>query len=120
MRALFLVVMCALPPSVSAECVRYEPLPEGKPLGFDGPGSWGELQDTVTLDCLSYVGSIERNGEEYVLIEDEQGKVHELRNGDYMGENTGFIVEIGADVIYVLQLVKRNDDWRPLLVRFPK
>jgi hypothetical protein len=120
MRALFLVVMCALPPSVSAECVRYEPPPEGKPLGFDGPGSWGELQDTVTLDCLRYVGSIERDGEEYVLIEDEQGKVHELRNGDHMGENTGFIVEIGADEIYVLQLVKRNDDWRPLLVRFPK
>ena len=120
MRALFLAAICALSYSASAECVRYQPPPEGKPPDFDGPGSWGKLQDTVTLDCLRYVGSIERNGEEYVLIEDERGDIHELRNGDYMGENSGFIVEIGPDVIYVLQLVNRNDDWRPLLVRFPK
>ena len=104
----------------SAECVRYQrPLP-GAPIDPDGPGSWGELQDTVTLDCLKYVGSTMRQGKEIVLIRDERGKVYELRVGDFMGENTGRIVKIDATTIYLLQLVLRNGEWEKLMVTFPK
>jgi type IV pilus assembly protein PilP len=104
----------------SAECVRYQRPPPGAPIDLDGPGSWGELQDTVTLDCLKYVGSTMKQGRENVLIRDERGKVHQLQVGSFMGENTGRIVEIDATVIYLLQIVQRNDGWEELVVKFPK
>jgi hypothetical protein len=37
-----------------------------------------------------------------------------------MGENTGVIVRIDADAIYVEQMVNRNGGWQPLTVSFPK
>jgi len=112
--------MFAFSCTVAAECVRYKPPPEGTPPDFDGPGSWGELQDTVTLDCLRYVGSVERNGNEHVLIRDERGKIHELQPGSFMGENTGRIVKIDPDTIYVEQIVLRDGEWQPVIVKFPK
>lgn len=81
MRLLISIVTCALSYTVAAECVRYVPPPEGMPADFDGAGSWGELQDTVTLDCLRYVGSFEREGIEHVRIQDERGKIHESQLG---------------------------------------
>jgi Tfp pilus assembly protein PilP len=120
MRPLVLFAMCALSYSVAAECVRYKPPPKGAPADFDGPGAWGELQDTVTLDCLRYVGSIERNGSERVQTLDERGKVQALQVDSFMGENTGVIVRIDADAIYVEQIVNRNGEWQPLTVSFAK
>jgi Tfp pilus assembly protein PilP len=87
---------------------------------FDGPGSFGELQDTVTLDCLSYVGSIQKDSHELVLIRDERGVVHRLRVGDYMGENTGVIARIDRDAIYIEQRISRNGEVETVTVRFPK
>ncbi len=104
-------------PVASAECVRYQPPPRPE---MDGPGSWGELQDTVTLDCLKYVGSIMRQGEETVLIRDERGRVHQLRVGSYMGENTGSIVKIDATARYISQWFERNGGYEELIVKFPK
>lgn len=113
-------LMLASPPMVAAECVRYQPPPPGTPPELDGPGSFGELQDTVTLACLKYVGSSIKRGVEYVKIQDDLGKVHELKVGDYMGENTGLIVKIDRDAIHLRQMVKRGEDWEPLAVKFPK
>lgn len=103
-----------------AECVRYQRPTPALPIDPDGPGSWGQLQDTVTLDCLKYVGSTMRQGKEIVFIRDELGKVHDLQVGDFMGENTGRIVKIDATAIYLLQLVLRNGEWEKLMVTFPK
>ena len=87
---------------------------------FDGPGSFGELHGTVTLDCLKYVGSNQKNGIELVLIKDERGKVHVLRRGSYMGENAGVISRIDPDAIYINQIIDRNGQWEEVIVRFPK
>ena len=74
----------------------------------------------MTLDCLRYVGSVERKGKEQVLIRDERGRIYELKLGSFMGENTGRIVKIDADTIYVEQLVRRGDEWQSVIVKFPK
>ena len=100
-----------------AECVHYRPPPVPDP---DGPGSWGELQDTLTLDCLKYVGSITVQGEENVLIRDDRGKVHQLKVGDFMGENTGQIIEIDDTAIYLSQAVAQDGAWVEVIVKFPK
>ena len=77
----------------------------------DGPGAFGELQDTLTLGCLKYVGSVQKTGKEHLLIEDDKGKVHVLGIGHYMGENSGMIAKIDAVYIYVRQIVNRHPDW---------
>jgi hypothetical protein len=112
--------LLTLAPLVAAECVRYQPPPPGTPPGLDGHGSFGELQDTVTLDCLKYVGSSIKHGVEFVQIRDELGKIHQLKVGSYMGENTGLIVKIDSEAIYLRQMVKRGEDWEPLDVKFLK
>lgn len=120
MRSFLLIAVCALPNSAAAECVRHGPPSGATPPNIDGPGSFGELQDTVTLDCLTYVGSIQHESEEHVLIRDERGKVHALQVGSHMGENSGVISKIDADTIYLEQVVNRNGEWEIVVVRFPK
>lgn len=83
--------------------VKYDPLY----FPYHPPGSYGELDRTVTLDCLHYVGSIQRNGREHVLIQDERGKVHLLTVGSSMGWNRSMIIKIDADYIYLRQLVNQ-------------
>ncbi len=105
-----------------ADCVRHKPAPPaaGTAPAFDGPGSFGALHDTVTLDCLRYVGSLERGGQEHVLIRDETGVVHRLKAGDYIGENAGVIRRIDAEYIHIEQIVKRGAELQSFVVKFPK
>jgi len=79
------------------ECRRLPVKPD--PTQTDGPGSFGSLHGTVTLDCLRYVGSVNARGVEWVLIQDERGEVHRLRPGDYMGP--GVISAVDAEFIYL-------------------
>ena len=117
------IAIWLLPQWAPAECVRWkpEPRPGNVAPDLDGPGSFGELQDTVTLDCLKYVGSIQaEKGNEFVFIQDERGKIYRLHRGSYMGENTGIIKKIDAGAIYISQLVSRNGQWEEVIVKFPK
>ena len=121
--ALLLVLAFAVPATAAAECKRIgtEPPAPGKAPDFDGPGSFGPLHGTVTLDCLAYVGSIQMRGVEQVLIRDEQGTVHRLKVGDPMGENGGVISRIDETTIYVTQRIPRGKGkWKDVVVRFPK
>ena len=103
-------------------CVRTKPGPPpgDAPPSFDGPGSFGPLHGTVTLDCLKYTGSISRAGVEHVLIRDDEGTIHRLKIGDYMGENGGVIHGIEATHLVIEQLVRRDGELRSVMVKFPK
>jgi hypothetical protein len=121
--ALLLALAFAVPATAAAECKRIgnEPPAPGKAPELDGPGSFGPLHDTVTLDCLTYVGSIQMGGVEQVLIRDERGTVHHLKVGDPMGENDGVISRIDETTITITQRVSRGKGkWKEVLVRFPK
>ena len=103
--SLGMAAMVAVTFSAHAECVRFTLPPQapGEGPALDGPGSFGPWQDTVTLDCLRYVGSVNRGGEEHVLIEDERGAVHELGVGHPIGRNFGHISRMDEDFIYIDQ-----------------
>jgi hypothetical protein len=107
------------PGDAAADCVRWKK-DLNAPPGLDGPGSFGPLQDTVTLDCLSYVRSIPKRGKEYVVIADERGATYELSVGDYMGEHTGLIRKIDGHFIHLEQMVPKGSDWVKTMVKFPK
>lgn len=108
--------------AAEAACERFKPAARAAetPPAFDGPGSFGALHGTVTLDCLRYAGSISQGGVEHVLIRDETGVIHRLKTGDYMGENAGVISSIDASHIHIEQLVKQGGELRSVMVKFPK
>ena len=121
-RVMTVTVACVFSTIVGAECVRWKPSP--RPLNavpdFDGPGSFGPLHGTVTLDCLKYVGSIRKSGTERALIKDEKGEVHVLGLGSYIGEHGGVIGRIEPDAIHIKQIVNRNGRWEEVTVKLPK
>lgn len=108
--------------TAAAQCVRWKPTPRAPNVApeFDGPGSFGALHETVTLDCLRYAGSIHKDGVEVVLIRDETGVVHQLKLGSYMGEHNGIITRIERDTLYITQLVIRNGRREERIVKFAK
>ncbi|HEX4328089.1 MAG TPA: pilus assembly protein PilP [Burkholderiales bacterium] len=122
LNCLCLFVLAAFVLPAGAACVRYKApaASANHPPVMDGPGSFGELHETVTLDCLAYVGSIKQGKEERVLIRDEQGILHTLKLGSYVGENSGIIKEIHVDFIDIHQLVKRDGQWVELSVKLPR
>ncbi len=119
LRLAVLIAAFCFSAAAGAACVRYVPDPK-PPTYLDGPGSFGKLQDTVTLDCLSYVGSIGTAGDEQVLIRDEYGVIYRMHVGDYMGENTGVIRKIDGDAIYIEQMIREGKDYKQVMVRFAK
>ena len=116
MRWVILIVACVLASEAEAECTRFKL--DRAPSGFDGPGSWGPLNNTVTLDCLKYAGSITRDQVEYVLIRDERGTVYGLKVGDFMGEKSGYISKVDESFIYIEQY--EGSQKPPTIVKFPK
>jgi hypothetical protein len=116
MRWVLATVACSLALGAEAECTRFKR--EQVPAGFDGPGSWGPLNNTLTLDCLTYAGSIVRDRIEYVLIRDEKGGVYRLKVGDFMGEKSGHIIKIDESFIYIEQYA--GPQKRSMMMKFPK
>jgi hypothetical protein len=116
MRLLLLFSGFVLATAGNAECVRLKTQHETS--RFDGPGSWGPLHNTATLDCLQYAGSIYRDGVEQVLIRDETGTIYRLKVGDFMGEKTGRIAKIDDHYIYVEQY--RDNSTLERTVKFKK
>jgi Pilus assembly protein, PilP len=102
------------------ECVRSQPATPNETPAMDGPGSFGPLQDTVTLDCLTFIRSIQKGDTEYAVVADERGATYEVKVGSYMGENTGLILKMDRDFIYLRQMVPKGDGWEERMINFPK
>jgi hypothetical protein len=116
-----LLIACSMATAANAECKQLNrpAPPEGVRPGYDGPGSWGPLHGTVTLDCLTYVGFIETDGHEVFLIEME-GTIIRIGLHDYMGENGGIIESSDEDYLYIRQSVPDSNEGETIVVRFPK
>lgn len=53
-----------------------------------------EYLERMSLDSLTMVGTIKKKGETWALIVDKTGIVHKVREGNYVGENSGRIKKI--------------------------
>lgn len=73
---------------------------------LDGPGSWGPLQDTVLLEDLELVETKIQNGQWHAYVHDPSGHTHDIMAGDFMGENTGRVLDIREDILVIIQIVQ--------------
>ena len=64
-----------------------------------------EYLERFTLDSLTMVGSLERSGEDWTLIQDPNGGIHRVQVNHFLGRDHGRIVEMGATFVAVIEIV---------------
>ena len=73
--------------------------------GLAPDGHKAGLLETMPLDSLVYMGSIEKRGRRVALVRSSDGKVHQVRIGSYLGQNHGKVVEFNPQQITLQELV---------------
>lgn len=64
-----------------------------------------EYLERFPLDALDMVGTIAMDGQSYGLIEDVDGTIHRVSEGNYLGQNHGRIVRVTPVAIELVELV---------------
>jgi type IV pilus assembly protein PilP len=64
-----------------------------------------EYLEHFPLDSLSMVGTIKMGGTRYALVEDNEGLVHRVHKGNYMGQNDGRITGISPSGLTLREIV---------------
>jgi type IV pilus assembly protein PilP len=72
-----------------------------------------EELEGYALDALRMVGTLEQNQTKWGLIRTQDGTLHRVRVGNYLGMNNGQITSIGDDAIQLTEVVSEGPgDWR--------
>ncbi|HMA98205.1 MAG TPA: pilus assembly protein PilP [Wenzhouxiangella sp.] len=76
------------------------------------PNRRREFLEGFPLDTLRMVGSLEIEGVQYALIQDNESVVHQVSEGNYLGRNHGLVESVGQDLVEVRELVQDGrGDW---------
>lgn len=71
-----------------------------------------EYLESKDLSTLSMVGTIERNGTLWALIKDDDGRIHRVTNGNYVGKNHGKVIVSEKYKIEMIEIVSDGlDGW---------
>jgi type IV pilus assembly protein PilP len=95
----------------SAEEIRSPFLPDrpNSPSTMAGPKPIQERNkeylEQFPLDTLTMVGTLDRQGLTFGLVRTQDGMVHRVTSGNYLGQNDGRIVAIAAAEINLQELV---------------
>ena len=79
-----------------------------------------EYLEQFSLDSLNMVGTLEQAGTLWALLLDQEGSVHRVTQGNYLGRNHGRIVETTDTYVGVLEVVSNGvDGWmeRPRTIK---
>lgn len=72
-----------------------------------------EELEGYALDALRMVGTLEQNETKWGLIRTQDGTLHRVRVGNYMGQNNGQITSIRDDAIQLTEVVSEAPgEWR--------
>ena len=80
-----------------------------------------EFLEQYTFDSLRMVGTLERDGVNWILINDPEGGVHRVTLGNFLGRHHGKIVEMTDSFVAVVEIVSdgTEDGWveRPRTIK---
>jgi len=69
-----------------------------------------EYLERFAITTLSMVGTLSREGENlWALISDENGDVHRVKTGNYIGQNHGQIIDVSELGVQVLEIIPDGD-----------
>lgn len=69
-----------------------------------------EQLEVFNLESLSMVGTLERGGTLWALVDDGNGSVHQVLKGNYLGKNHGQIISIYHDSLSVIEIIANGKD----------
>jgi len=97
-----------------------DPFSRGGPVGDGSAGAGSgpqpdpdrrrEFLEQYPLDALEMVGTIEINDRTFGLIQDVEGTIHRVREGNYLGQNHGRILRVTPVAIELMELVPDGAD----------
>lgn len=64
-----------------------------------------EILESFSLDTLRMVGSLRRGSTDSALVQTPDGLIHQVKPGNYMGENYGRITNISESSIELIEIV---------------
>ena len=64
-----------------------------------------EFLEQFSVDSLSMVGRLQRQGVEWALLRDPIGGIHRVREGNYLGPDHGKVVDVGDGYIAIMEIV---------------
>ena len=64
-----------------------------------------QFLERFTIAQLSMVGTLEQGGAMFALIQDGEGGVHRVQQGDYMGSDHGKVQQVGDTSLELLEIV---------------
>lgn len=64
-----------------------------------------EALEGYPLDSLRMVGILQRNGVTEALIKTQDGTVHRVKTGNYMGQNNGKITRVTEDKVELTEII---------------
>jgi type IV pilus assembly protein PilP len=67
-----------------------------------------EYLEQFPLDTLNMVGTLERSGKKYGLVQTNDGLVHRVLPGNYLGQNDGRVVSVTDGRIEIEELVSNG------------
>ncbi len=71
-----------------------------------------EFLENFSIATLTMVGTLERDGSLWALIDDSRGGIHRVKKGNYLGRDHGKIVAASQNQLTVLELVSDGlDGW---------
>lgn len=71
-----------------------------------------EPLEQFALDSLAYVGTLQRDGESWALIQDPGGVIHRVQPGNHLGQNYGEIIDITPTAVRLRELVRtQRGNW---------
>lgn len=114
-----------IPPVRTPEVVSYEAMDARDPFQLVGrrseeeeeiagdgqglrpdPDRRKEYLEEFPLDTLEMVGTLEIDGSQFALIQDNESVVHRVRDGNYMGQNHGLVLDVQPGYVEVRELVQ--------------
>lgn len=69
-----------------------------------------EPLERFPLDSLDMVGTLSRDASLWALIRDPDGAVHQVREGNYLGQNYGRITSVSANRVAVVEIIPDGQD----------
>lgn len=73
-----------------------------------------EALESYPLDSLRMVGTLEQNSVVSAVIKANDGTIHRIKTGNYMGQNHGRIIRISSDKVELVEIIPNGlgNGWR--------
>lgn len=83
-----------------------------------------ESLERYSLDAMAFVGTLAHESEElWAIVDDGEGGVHRVKQGNYLGQNHGKIVGVSERQVELLEIVpsgQLDDDGNKLWIERPR